>query len=365
MIVSQQASDFLKPTEINELRCRKLIERAISTFELELSDRIVLTEAATGYYMLTPLIAALAGAERVLALTRDSHYGQASEVCNATMNLARRWGVASRIDVLCSRKDDRIAQADIVTNLGFVRPLNASFLSRLKPTVVIPLMWETWEYRSEDLDLPECRRLGIPVLGTNEHHPNLRIFDYIGHIAVKLLHASDIEIFRSGVVVIGSGEFAEQTMSTLQSAGAEVTLIDSQIQGSLKSLAARRALKSADALVFVEHHSRRMLIGSQGEIGVSELHSLNPSLTVIHICGGVDRTELEARGLRCYPERFARPGYMSVATDYLGPRPLIELHTAGLKVGEVMARKRQAGLSGRAAERAVLECTPVSQGFSE
>jgi hypothetical protein len=363
MIVSQQISDFLNPTEINEVRCRKLVDRAVSTFELDLSDQIVLTEAATGYYMLTPLIAALAGARQVLALTRDSDYGRASDVCNATMNLARRWSLDSRIDVLFSRKDDRIAQADIVTNLGFVRPLNASFLSRLKPTVVIPLMWETWEYRSEDLDLPECRRLGIPVLGTNEHHPNLRIFDYIGYIAVKLLHASDIEIFRSGVVVIGSGEFAEQTMSTLQSAGAEVTLIDSQIQGSLKSLAARRALKSADALVVVEHHSRRMLIGSQGEIGVSELHSLNPSLTVIHICGGVDRTELEARGLRCYPERFARPGYMSVATDYLGPQPLIDLHTAGLKVGEALARARQSGLERKESELLVLSTCFLCQAF--
>ena len=50
---------------MNETRCHQLINQAISLFALDLSNMIVLTEAATGYYMLTPLIAALAGAERV------------------------------------------------------------------------------------------------------------------------------------------------------------------------------------------------------------------------------------------------------------------------------------------------------------
>ena len=54
---------------------------------------------------------------------------------------------------------------------------------------------------------------------------------------------------------------------------------------------------------------------------------------------------------------------MSVATDYLGPKPVIALHTAGLKVGEAMARTRLAGLDPIEAEKKVLRDLPLAMGF--
>lgn len=55
---------------------------------------------------------------------------------------------------------------------------------------------------------------------------------------------------------------------------------------------------------------------------------------------------------------------MSVGTDYLGPKPLIDLHTAGLKVGERLAYARARGLPAREGEFTVLRETPLAQGFS-
>lgn len=346
----------------NEIRCLRLINQAIEKFKLDLSGFVILTEAATNYYMLTPMIAALANADKVYAITRDSRYGKAADVWAATMGLAQRWGLSSKIEIILSREDPRIGDADIVTNLGFVRPLDKDFLHNLKTTAVIPLMWETWEYRPEDLDLAECRRLGIPVLGTNEHHSELRIFKYIGHIALKVLFEAGIEVFGSYIVVIGGGEFAQQTVKTLRAAGAQVTPLAPRIEGELTS-AIRRTLCKADAVVVVEHHSCDMLIGSQGNIASDVLYSLNPGLVIVHICGAVERAALEKVGLHCYPERFAFPGYMSLTTDYLGPKPLIDLHTAGLTVGERMARFRVEGLPALQTESRVLTETLLAQGF--
>lgn len=326
---------------MNLLRVHRLINDAIRTFSLDLNGLRILTEAATGYYALTPLIAALAGAERVYALTRDSCYGPATKVRDDTMELAHCWGVTDRIEVFCSRDDPRIKDADIVTNLGFVRPLDANFLRRLKPTSVISMMWEAWEYRPEDLDLGECRRLGIPVLGTNEHYPDLQTFGYIGLLALKLLFALDIEVYRCNIVILGSGEFCRITAATLQSEGARVIVADPGLEGVLKTERIQEALQIADAIVIVEHRNRKMFIGPRGDISAEELHAVNPALAVAHICGGVDRYSLGAVGLRCYPDRFAAPGYMSLATDYLGPKPLVDLHAAGLKVGELMWHKKQ------------------------
>jgi hypothetical protein len=56
---------------------------------------------------------------------------------------------------------------------------------------------------------------------------------------------------------------------------------------------------------------------------------------------------------------------MSVATDYVGPRPLIDLHTAGLAVGTALTRARRRGLSRSEAEAEVLERVSFSQAFPE
>jgi hypothetical protein len=65
-------------------------------------------------------------------------------------------------------------------------------------------MWEGWEFRSEDLDLLACQRRGIPVVGTNEAHPALRIFDYLGMVVVKLIYEVEIEVMRSSIGLIAS-----------------------------------------------------------------------------------------------------------------------------------------------------------------
>ena len=242
-VCGTEACEAQRPVEKNERRCQQLVREAAATFDLNLSGLSILTEAASGYYSLTPLMAALAGAERVYALARDSAYGEAKSIGRSLMSLSGRWGTGDRVEVLFSREDTRIGRADIVLNLGFVRPLDAVFLRRLKRSAVIPLMFETWEHRPEDLDVQECRRLGLPVLGTNEHHADLRIFDYLGLIAMKMLFNLDFEIFRSHLVVIGSGEFGEQVTKSLQSAGGHVTWISDTAEKHLRSDTSREALR--------------------------------------------------------------------------------------------------------------------------
>lgn len=348
---------------MNLNRTKRLIDQAIQKFSLDLSGLTVLTEAATGYYMLTPIIAALARTDCVLALTRDSEYGKAIDIREHTMELARNWKVDDKIQVIYDRDDERIANADIITNLGFVRPIDAEFLKRVKKTAVIPLMWETWEYRPEDLDLEECRRLQIPLLGTNEHHPDLRIFDYVGYITLKLLFDAGIEIFNTKIAILGEGEFADQVLSTVKAAKAEVYPISPINDAEIRTDASIKFLQQADALAIAEHNTRRQLIGQQGLISAEELYNLNKGITVIHLCGEVDQRGLIKCGIACQPQHFAPAGYMSAGTEYVGPAALIKLHTAGLKIGERLARIHQEGAKAFDSEMEVLASCEWAQGF--
>ena len=100
---------------------------AIDRVELDLSGVTVLTEAASGPFVVTPLIAARAGGS-VVAITRDSRHGNADDVRGYTTEWARHFGVADAIEIHVGSAVERAAEVDLVTNLGFVRPIDEAFL---------------------------------------------------------------------------------------------------------------------------------------------------------------------------------------------------------------------------------------------
>jgi hypothetical protein len=344
---------------LNKKRCYTLIKRSIAKFNLNLTNLTVLTEAATGYYTLTPLIAALSGAERVFAITKDSPFGEKKTISENTYNLADEWGVKGKIEILFSKKDKKITHADIVTNLGFVRPINKELISLLKKTVVIPLMFETWEYRENDIDLHECKSQGIPVLGTDESYPGLDIFSYIGPLAIKLAFELDVEVIHNNIIVVGGGVFGRNTVKAFNNLGAEVTKVQINRGESLGDEHVLKAIRNSDLIVFVEHESREMLLGSKGQLSIKELCQINPAISIVHITGVIDHNEIKRSNITYRPDKLGQQGHMSVATDYLGPKPLIDLHTAGLKVGEAMARARKKGYSMEKVIRIALKSSPA------
>jgi hypothetical protein len=342
-------------------RCSRLIDAAIEAFELDLGGLTVLTEAASGPFVLTPLIAALAGAEKVRALTRDSRYATAREVEELTAGLAERWSVGDRIEILTSRDDPRIAESDVVTNLGFVRPLDRAMLERLGPTAAIALMFETWERRDTDIDLACCRELGIPVLGTNEDDPRLRTFEYLPLIAAKLLLDLEVEMHGSRLVLVASGKFASVIERGLTRLGATVATFAPPLSARPGGFA--EAIAVADAIIVADHPGSGPILGPGVGQTAADLLEWNPGIVLAHISGDVDAADLAGAGLRHAPERIAPPGHMSVTAGYLGPKPVIDLHTAGLAVGAALGRARRRGLDGPRAEASVVAELPLAQGF--
>jgi len=339
----------------------RLIRRAIEAFELDLGGLAVLTEAASGPFVTTPLIAALAGADRVRALTRDSRYATAREVEELTVGLAERWKVADRIEVLTSREDPAIAESDVVTNLGFVRPLDREMLQRLGPAAAIALMFEPWESRDADVDLACCRELEIPVLGTNEDDPRLRTFEYLPLIAARLLFDLEVEVSGSRLVLVAKGKFAGALEGGLTGMGATVEAFAPPLAPQPGGF--EEAVAAADAIIVADHPGSGPILGPGAGQTATGLLAWNPGIVLAHISGDVDAAELAAAGLRHAPARIAPPGHMSVTAGWLGPRPVIDLHTAGLAVGAALSRARRGGLEGRRAEESVLASLSFAQGF--
>jgi hypothetical protein len=326
---------------LNPDRLVRLMREAVERCRLDLRGAVVLTEAATGAYAVTPVLAALAGAEQVYAVTRTTRYGTAAEVAENTAALARLAGVNWTVTVETQKRPELVARADIVTNSGHLRPIDAQTVALLKPTAVVPLMYEAWEFRASDVDLRACRRHGVCVAGTDERHPAVGVFSYLGPMAVKLLHDAGVAVYRSNVLVLCDNPFAPFIEAGLQGCGAAVTVRD-RLPG--------RGEGDYDAVLVAARPGPAPVLG---ESEAAAIAARWPGAVVAQFWGDIDRAALDRVGVPSWPVEAPAPGHMGVLPSAVGPEPIVRLQSGGLKVGELLWRSRLAGATPEQSEAAV------------
>ena len=346
----------------DQIRLNPLPARLIEKHNLNLSGLTVYTEAASGAYLLTPILAALAGAEHVFAQTQDSQFADAGEVIARTREMAAIYDVQDSLEFLDRRCHRSLAVSDIVTNSGLVRPIDKDLIDTLKPTAVIPLMWETWELRPSEFDLGLCKDRDILVLGTNEQSPSCDMSRYAGLLALKLLF--DLGFDGGKILVLGSDPLpAGPMVDYMRRIDIDVTWASAGGNGDLdyESLGEHYDVNGSeyDVMIIAEHKSSQLLLGKGGLIEFDSIHKFNPMQKIGVICGNVCEFGLRKSGLQFCPQTIAPVGHLSYQPYLMGPRPVLDLYAAGLKVGETMARARLAGLSVRESATEALNNSPA------
>jgi hypothetical protein len=315
-----------EPPGLDPRRLVRLMADAVERCRLDLTGFSILTEAATGPYIVTPVLAAMAGGT-VYALAATTRYAAAGELRSSTQALARMAGVAGRIS-FSERKDPAIiGRADIVTNSGQVRPVDAEMAGQLKHTCVVPLMYEAWEYRDTDVDIQACRSRGIMVAGTNERHPAVDVFSFLGLMAVKQLHDAGVAVYGSRVLLLCDNAFGPFISQCLAGCGAAVT--------QARTVSADVVPGGCDAVV-VALQPRAGFVLQAGDAAV--LAKSAPGAPVVQYWGDVDRAALASAGVGVWPPREPEKGHMAILPSAIGPEPIVRLQAGGLKVGEILAR---------------------------
>jgi hypothetical protein len=310
-------------------RIIRLIERAIAGTGLDLSGLHVLTEAATGVYAVTPVIAAMAGAKRIRAVTRASRYGSVDDVVHSTMTLAAAAGVSDRIEITEGLRWETLDAVDIVTNSGHLRPLTREMIGRLPASAVVALMYEAWEFRGDDLDLAACADRGVPVVGVNERDPSVDVFSYLGELCARHMQNAGVSVRHSRIALLCDNDFGEPIRATLQGLGGLVSLIPS-VQ--------RLPASDWDAIVIALRPEGAPRIG---EAEVEHLSRAAPeTAAIVQFWGDLDRRAADARGLNVWPPAPPAPGHMAALLSELGPEPIIRLQTGGLRAAECVRRGR-------------------------
>lgn len=273
--------------EIRQIkRAQRLISDTIKLLGLDLRNMAVLTEAASGPFAVTALIAAMAGAERVFAMAKDSAYGTVQELRGYIAHLAAEIGLRQSAITVITELDEVDVPINIVTNLGMLRPIGREIISRLPPDAAIALMWETWEAREKDIDFAACTEYGIPVLGTNERDQRLQIFRYVGLTVLKLLLDMEIEVFKSNILVVSSGQYLEEIQQVLSVNGAVIETVN-PYQDRLDKVS-QTFLCRTDAIVVADQRYQGLLAGDSDKAIIPIQLCAKYDIPMIHIAGPVD-----------------------------------------------------------------------------
>jgi len=342
-----------------------IIEQTVSKVQLDLSNLVILTEAASGYWSFTPFIAAKSDAKEVICLVKNSKYGTIEQIKNNFLILKNYFDKKSVVSVYDKIDSTLINRADIVTNSGHIRPIDKNFIHSMKNSSVISLMWEPWEFRERDLDLKECWNNGIAILGVNEETDNLNIMKYDGLTMIKVLHDHNIDIKNKKIILVAENNSALYMLRYLQDENSEIFVITKTMKNKFEEMNVNvisdnlndenveKFLKSCDIIIINSEPSSKQIIGDEG-ISASKLYNICPDVNIFIYFGKVDYEQLRKSNLEFFPKHDPGTGYMSWNTDFLGPKSVIELNVLGLKVGEILARNRLRGMSVREAELASL-----------
>ena len=298
------------------------IKKIVNRTKLNLSGLTIITECATGIYACTPIIALLAGARQVICFGKDSRYGTFSSAKEDVIKLAQIMSLQQRSLIITEREEvltDYLRKADIVTNSGHVRPLDKKKLMNLKQNTVIPLMYDSWEFRKTDIDLAYCKEKSIAVAGTNERHPDINVFNYLGPLIAKVLLNSSMEIIENKYLIVCDNDFTEYIAKSLLSLGAEVYYYPD------------RHFTELDGIIFAHTPSK---CGGNLEIDYS-IFPKNVSIC-IHAWGDVNRSLFD--NVAWFPEPEQQEGYMGVSLSDIGVETVVRLQTGGLKVAELLLK---------------------------
>lgn len=317
---------------IKHIKALRQIRDCIRVLELDLSGYEVLTEVGSNNYLYTPLIASLAGASKVNAWTRDTKYGKASDIINECEAIRKHFEIKTNISFhdIDSQRISHIESADIITNSGFLRPLNSDKLKHCKKTAVIPLMYEAWELRREDIDIEYCNKTSIKVAGTWENHPSIGVFNSIKHLAIKLSLEAGYEVYQNKIIVWSDDEFGEVSKRGFEEFGAKEVILTNSYQELVRNA------EGVDFIFLCDYdEERKYLSEKNGIFDLTELQSINQTIGIVHLYGDVDYNAFNHK-VSIYPNKNGFAKAMSETLGYLGLKPIINLQVAGFRVAQEM-----------------------------
>ena len=321
-------------------RAINLIKKEIDKWDLDLSGYTILTEVGSNHYVYTPIIAAIAGAKKVFVWTADSRFGRGGDNIDRCKEICKQLNISS-IEFSNNQKPiNQIKEADIITNSGFLRPLDSTFVSGMKSGSSISLMFEKWELRAEDIDIEACRENNIKVAGVWENHPDLMVFSGIGALAVKMSMQAGYEVYQNNIIVWSDDDFGKEAAESFLKMGATSVNITTDPDELYSKL------DRTDFIFICDYDEKRPYFqNSDSILDIDKMIKLNSSFGVVHLYGEIGIEILQKNNIVVSPNVKGAASVMTFTLAHLGLSPIIKLQTAGFKVGQMLQENKKTTLT--------------------
>jgi hypothetical protein len=326
-------------------RARRTLPRLLKKAGLDLSGMNVYTEAATESYACGAAIALLAGAQSVHCMARDSRFGPARDAIRQTRAAAAGLGADVARLTFSEGHDARALElADLVTNMGMLRPLNAELIQRLRPGTVISLMYEAWELRSGDIDFTAAKQRGVVVVGVRENHRAVECHHSAAVLLLRGLLEAGLAVFCDELLLVCANPFALYAVPGLAAQCDRLYLLDRGYGGPNLPRNVQRVFvedpvsRAYDALLLLDVPQEGRWTVAADKEAVWPLPCLGTWDVCVQAMGDVRREDFP--GVKFVPDAAPARGYMG-------------LNPAALGI-DLVARTVVAGLSAAAEARTAL-----------
>ena len=318
-------------------RATKIISASKAKLNVNLDGYTILTELGTNSYIYSPIIPLLCGASKVLAFVKDSSYGSAENIKAFCIQIASILGLNHKLQIATNDFPEHWwREADIVTNSGMLRPFDREKISKFKKGAVLPLMFEAWEVREQDLDLVACRDYGISVAGTWENHPSIKVFDYVKILCLKLAMEAGYEVMGNAIFIWSDDHFGEMIEDSFILNGAKKCFLSTDLKLLIK------VASDLDFIFIADYDEKR---DYELLLDLKNLVVLSPNIGIVHLYGMINIERLKRLGLKVYPETNGKAELMTYTLAHVGMTPLINLQVGGYRVAQEMLKGEYTNIS--------------------
>jgi hypothetical protein len=295
--------------------------------ELDLSGLVVVGGAA-GYEEITATAAALAGAKRVFAISREQKRRPAAgESRERELPLARLANVAGRVEMVGRMHPRAWHGVDILVRCPELEPVSRSVVELLPPAAVVALMAEPWEIRPTVIDIEACEEAGIKVAAPKLSHPHVAQLPDLARLCSGLVKDAGIDPEGARIAILSDTPCGPFIESALADRGARVQTFPHPLLLTPGDW---------DAVVVALRPSNKPPMDING---LAAIMKNSRGAQLVQFSGEVDRVAARYFGLQLWPQRRPARGALGIPAAALGAASIIRRLVGGLKAAETVRRR--------------------------
>lgn len=311
----------------------KTVQQSIKRFQLDLSGYNVILPVIDDNPYLSYTGALLAGADKIFLCSGDKTDKKIPTKPSLTDSLE----LPENVCLVENLTSEILSEADILIKGGNLYRINDDLISSLKKGCVISVLPERMDFEQvNDIDPESCNINKIPVVVVKSDDETLSLHKYLAHYIVKELYQSGVDIFRSKVMLLGSGKALNEALSILKPIGATVYLADISNPESKEYVL--KHLPELDTLIVADFEQK--IQNLHDIISVEDLTITNRDINLVHFAGKLDISALKLAKTNYFPTKISQ-SLPNVKLLKLGQKTTVDLITASLKAGELLSKSRK------------------------